>query len=65
MYRFYNMDKDRWGEPFSLCDKHHKKQITPKNCVLKEIAGKSWFECSPCLDEKNPNGWAGEVKDGC
>jgi len=45
VYRFYNYDVDKYGEPFRLCDDCAKKQIVPANCDLRKLADKAIGEC--------------------
>ena len=38
LYRFYNWQLSKHGEPFSLCEEHRKQQVTPDNCILEKMA---------------------------
>lgn len=50
LYRFYNMDLSRYGEPFALCDAHADTQKIPSNCDLQKIADKAVQACAKCSD---------------
>ena len=51
LYRFYNMEASKYGEPFILCDKHYKNQKVPNNCTLNKIADKSNLPCIKCMEQ--------------
>ena len=46
LYRFYNWEKGRHGEPFALCEAHFEKQPTPSGCILQKLADNSLISCS-------------------
>jgi len=48
IYRFYNMNKSEYGEPFSLCDKHRETQRCPDSCAIIKLADKSIESCIKC-----------------
>lgn len=48
--QFFNMEADKDGAVFVLCDKHLKNQKTPDACILK-WRGKTDEECSSCAEE--------------
>jgi hypothetical protein len=52
LYRFYNWQVSKHGEPFSLCDECLKKQPVPPNFYLEKMADNS---ASPCADNSNLN----------
>lgn len=45
LYRFYNWEVSKHGEPFALCDECLKKQPCPANCTLVKIALDAGREC--------------------
>lgn len=50
LYRFYNWEKSRHGEPFALCDRHVKQQPVPGSCVLVKLADKALLGCIVCAE---------------
>jgi len=52
LYRFFNMEKSRYGEPFALCEAHAKTQTVPSLCILQQIANDSLIECNQCMGEE-------------
>lgn len=50
LYRFYNFDEDKEGEPFALCDECIKKQVTPPYCYLHKIANDALIGCLGCQE---------------
>ena len=53
LYRFYNMEKSRYGEPFALCDQCKPRQVVPAVCYLEKIADESVWACINC-GARNP-----------
>jgi hypothetical protein len=45
LYRFFNIDRSLYGEPFALCAGHFKTQPIPRNCTIHKIAEKSLMPC--------------------
>lgn len=37
IYRFYNYEFDRYGEPFALCETHRREQLIPQGCHLDRL----------------------------
>jgi hypothetical protein len=37
IYRFFNFEKDAYGEPFALCDECRKKQPVPDGTILQRL----------------------------
>ena len=52
LYRFFNLDVGKEGQPFPLCSKHRKEQKIPDNCTIRIIAEKSVDECIVCQEEQ-------------
>jgi len=52
LYRFYNMNKSDYGEPFALCQKHRQVQRIPELCILDKIADKAIDLCVKCLEDR-------------
>lgn len=48
LYRFFNMERDKHGEPFALCDVCVEKQRVPKGCLLNRIADGALMACKKC-----------------
>jgi len=46
LYRFYNIEKSKYGEPFALCDAHRKEQPIPAYCTIEKIANDADWPCS-------------------
>ena len=48
MYKIYNIEKMKYGEPFTLCDKHFKNWIDklPRNILVEKVADKSLEPCN-------------------
>ena len=51
LYRFYNWEQSRSGEPFALCDGCFKTQPTPEGCILRLIANQALEPCNRCGEE--------------
>jgi hypothetical protein len=48
LYRFYNWEQNKYGEPFALCDACRPKQLVPDECVLHVIANQALWSCAIC-----------------
>ncbi len=48
LYRFFNIDADKYGEPFALCDGCKPKQPIPESCILSLIAIGAIDPCDLC-----------------
>ena len=48
LYRFYNLNVGKYGEPFGLCDKHFKTYKIPDNVVMTCIASNTVYPCEFC-----------------
>lgn len=53
LFRLYNIDLNRYGEPFALCEEHEKVQEIPENCMLIMIAIEAVEECNTCWQESD------------
>lgn len=51
LYRFYNWQVDKHGEPFALCDNHVKLQPIPEGCNLVKLADKATKACEGVGDQ--------------
>jgi hypothetical protein len=52
LYRFYNMEVSRYGEPFALCDGHRKEQPIPAACTLDCMADNARRECAFAIERE-------------
>ena len=49
LYRLYNLDHSRYGEPFALCADHVKAlEDRVPYCMLKKIANEALDPCAEC-----------------
>ncbi|HEC36782.1 hypothetical protein LCGC14_0641330 [marine sediment metagenome] len=48
LYRFYNMNVSKDGEPFAMCDYHKETYQVPPSCIMNKIADKSKISCNLC-----------------
>jgi hypothetical protein len=48
LYRFYNWEQNKGGEPFALCDECHPKQPVPSGCFLYLLANDAVIPCTKC-----------------
>lgn len=48
LYRFYNWEVSKSGEPFALCEAHAESQVVPGNCTLEKIADGALRHCENC-----------------
>lgn len=53
LYRFYNLDQAKHGEPFAMCDDHmdaYKKGRKPAapQLILEKIADQAVWPCDDC-----------------
>jgi hypothetical protein len=57
LYRFYNLDKEKRGEPFAECDHHieafkrGRKPAAPQ-LILEKIADEALWSCNKCDHEE-------------
>ncbi len=57
LYRFYNLDKEKHGEPFAECDSHieaykrGRKPAAPQ-LILEKIADDALWSCNKCDQEE-------------
>jgi hypothetical protein len=51
LYRFFNFERDAYGEPFALCDVCLKSQPVPEQCYLNKIADRALLPCAKCGSE--------------
>ncbi len=56
LYRFYNMEVNREGNPFALCDEH-KANFNPPvlqdgSCFIKKIADQAVDACNLCSGDE-------------
>jgi hypothetical protein len=45
VYRFYNYEQSKYGEPFALCEAHKKEQPVPRGCMIAKLAEKALQHC--------------------
>jgi len=55
LYRFYNYEAGKDGEPFALCDDCRKEQPVPEFTVLNLIAHVALAPCKKCAAENSRN----------
>ena len=48
LYRFYNMELSRHGEPFALCDVCRQRQRVPGLCLIEKLANQAVLPCDRC-----------------
>ncbi len=48
LYRFYNFDEEKYGEPFALCDNCKKDYKPPLNVYIEKIADATELKCNIC-----------------
>jgi hypothetical protein len=48
LYRFYNWEQSKDGEPFALCDECALHQPVPEGCVIRKIANDALQPCNRC-----------------
>jgi hypothetical protein len=48
LYRFYNWEISKHGQPFALCEECRKVQPIPEGCDLELIAEESLLPCARC-----------------
>lgn len=53
LYRFYNFNVGKSGEPIAICDFHILTQKIPPACVLNKIADKANEQCNRCAYERD------------
>ena len=51
VYQMYNIEKDRKGEHFTLCDGCHQKWEPPSTVIHSKIADQSLEPCNQCEKE--------------
>lgn len=54
LYRFYNLDKEKHGEPFAMCDTHmvgyqHSRKPAAPQLILEKIADEAVWPCGECV----------------
>lgn len=53
LYRFYNVDVQKQGKPFSMCDRCREKYEIPHNCLMDCIADESKQLCNTCEQKEH------------
>ena len=48
LYRFYNINLNRHGEEFPLCDDCKKIYIVPNTCIMEKVTGETKLKCNLC-----------------
>ena len=50
LYRLYNVESHKYGEPFALCDEHAPvlKDLVREYCFMRKIADRAVDPCSEC-----------------
>ena len=53
LYRFYNLDEEKHGEPFAECDDHineykRKRKPAAPQLILEKIADQAVWPCNKC-----------------
>ena len=61
LYRFFNINVGKRGEPWAMCDKHKRDYRPPHSCVVEHLADKTDWPCGWCEDEIDAA--LGEVDD--
>jgi hypothetical protein len=56
LYRFYNWQISKHGEPFALCDQCKKEQPVPEYCQIECIANEALWPCNRCGKESHELG---------
>ena len=51
LYRLYNIEQSRFGQPFCLCDFHYMAWTPPVTCIVEKIAERALWPCNGCDDE--------------
>ena len=49
LYRFFNSEVNKYGEPFALCATHAAEQKVPEACFLEMIAKEALQKCRKCV----------------
>lgn len=45
LYRYFNFEQERYGEPFALCDECYSNQPRPDGTTLVKIADGATGDC--------------------
>jgi hypothetical protein len=45
LYRFLNLDSDKYLEPFAMCDRHKETYRVPDHVLMDKIADRAVLEC--------------------
>lgn len=48
LYRFFNMELNRDGAPFAMCDQHRASYRVPDKCVMHTLSNESLIPCNTC-----------------
>jgi len=48
LYRFYNINQAKHGEPFCMCDFHYKNYTPPITVIMETIADDCRWPCTEC-----------------
>ena len=56
LYRFHNVEVDKYGDPFAMCDKCKESYRPPANCIMNKIADKAVEGCRHGLEKPRPEG---------
>jgi len=51
LYRFFNFEVGKRGEPWAMCDPHYKNYRPPITCIIEKLADQAEWPCNQCEQE--------------
>ena len=52
LWRFYNIEEGKWGEPFTMCDSCRSEYRVPDGLVMNVVADGARGSCNHCGGER-------------
>lgn len=60
LYRFYNIEQSKYGEPFAMCDECREAYESPNYVYMRKVADRAVEGC-----QGQDHGKAGMLEPGC